>query len=90
MLFSILLIVLIYLSARDIYWKFDHGKWSENAKPDFSATIIDISSNKVKYAKNEAKYKTTVTFSDGFIFTTTKTKRKNNFFHIRYQLTKNY
>ncbi len=76
----LLLFLFLYLAGRDIYWKFDHGTWSENAKPDINASIIDVSSKKVHYAKNETKYQTTVTFSDGFIFTTTKTNREENFF----------
>ncbi len=79
--FGIIFLILIgYFVGRDIYWKFDHGKWSESAKPDINATIIDVSSKKVHYAKNETKYQTTVIFSDGFVFTTTKTNREENFF----------
>lgn len=62
-----------------IYHIADHSKWQENAVPDPGARIIDIKSEKVKYIKNDARFKTTVTFSDGFFFTTHKTDRENHF-----------
>ena len=45
-----------------------------------SAKIVDINFEKVQYTKNGMKYKTTVSFSDGFKFITHKTNRKDSFF----------
>lgn len=57
---------------------FDHKGWDESADPDFNATIVDISSKRVKYAKNDAKFKTTIKFSDGFYYITHKTDREQH------------
>ena len=63
------------------FWSlFNHSKVPKNAVLSLNAKIIDISSQKVKYVKNGAKYKTTVLFSDGFEFITHKTNREDNIF----------
>lgn len=74
-----LVIGLAFLAFRALYHRFDHtGKRGEGPlSPD--ARVVDISSKQVQYAKNGAKYKTTVLFSDGFYFVTHKTNRTNNF-----------
>ncbi len=59
---------------------FDHKKWSKNSVPSLDATIVDIKTEKIKYLKNGAKYKTTVLFSDGFSFITHKTNREDELF----------
>ena len=55
----------------------------KNSKPDINAKIINIDTQKVQYAKNGTKYKTTVSFSDGFIFITHKTNREDGFFNYQ-------
>lgn len=57
----------------EIYTWFDHTEWKTCSNPNINATIVDISSEKVQHIKNGAKFKTTVTFSDGFQFITHKT-----------------
>jgi type III secretory pathway component EscS len=59
---------------------FDHSKWAKNSNPSFDARIIDIQTDNVQYVKDGAKYKTTVYFSDGFIFTTHETNREDGIF----------
>lgn len=65
--------------VKSIRSMFNQTSWKENALPDPQAIIVDVNSQQVKYAKNDAKFKTTVTFSDGFVFTTHKTNRVNHF-----------
>ena len=57
---------------------FDHGSWSNDAVPDLNAQIIDVQSHEVQYMKNGAKFETSVIFSDGYKFTTCKTKREQH------------
>lgn len=67
----------VYFVANEVYWNFDHGKWDKDATPDINANVVDISSKKESYGKNNTKFKTTVKFSDGYRFITTKTKRQD-------------
>ena len=66
--------------AVGIYRSLDHSYWKPNAKPNLEAKIIDISRKKIKLAKNGVTFETTVTFDDGFVFTTVKTNRENHIF----------
>ena len=66
--------------GRSIYHLFDHTKWDKSSMPDLNAKIIDIHTEKVIYIKNGAKFKTTISFSDGFHFITHKTNREDEFF----------
>lgn len=70
----------VYNMCRAFYYLFDHAKWDEDSKPNLDAKIIDIYTEKVQYTKNGMKYKTTVSFSDGFNFITHKTNREDGFF----------
>ena len=63
----------------EIYSGFDHTAWKEFSNPKMDAKIVDITSEKVKYLKNRAKFATVVTFSDGFQFITCKTKVRMGF-----------
>ena len=88
MLFCILFIIVLlvlsgFLLYREIYTFFNHKRWSENAVPCEVAEIIDWNTEKVRYIKNDAKFKTTVMFSDGFIYVTFKTQRKDSLFQYR-------
>jgi hypothetical protein len=65
--------------VKSIRSMFNQTSWKENSVPDPQAIIVDVNSQQVKYAKNDAKFKTTVIFSDGFVFTTHKTNRVNHF-----------
>ena len=65
----------VYLMAMETYTKFDHS-FIPSTPLKSDAKIVDTTSEQVRYMKNGAKYKTNVVFSDGFIFTTYKTKRK--------------
>ena len=73
-------IVCICLACRAIYHLFDHTDYDTTLPLDPHAKIVDICSEQVQYTKNGAKYKTTVSFADGFRFITHKTKRKEGFF----------
>lgn len=61
-----------------IYSSFDHSHWSDTAAPCEEAKIIDMHSEEVQYMKNDAKFKTTIDFDDGFKFITYETERKNS------------
>ncbi|MBE6761039.1 MAG: hypothetical protein E7551_02005 [Ruminococcaceae bacterium] len=76
----LVLILCVCLACRAIYHLFDHTDYDTTLPLDYNAKIVDIRSEKVQYAKNGAKYKTTVLFADGFRFITHKTKRENGFF----------
>ena len=73
-LFLAVLFIGIYLAiyGREISSFFDHTAWKPLSNPKIDATIVDISTEKVKYIKNGSKFKTTITFSDGFQFITHK------------------
>ena len=67
---------MIINACKEISTHFDHYDWKLSAKPDENANIINVSSEKVKYVKNGAKFRTRVEFSDGFRFETYKTKSR--------------
>ena len=77
--------IMIYCTVRQILSKFDHSKWAKDANPSIDAQIVDIKSKLVRYFRNDAKYRTTVKFSDGFIFVTHKTERAEGF--VRYSVS---
>ena len=78
-LFGIVVIgLVVYAVVRALYWSADHSGWDEGAAPDPDAQIVDVKSEKVKYSKNNAKYKTTVKFSDGFYYVTHKTNQEDH------------
>ena len=77
---SLILVGLIaLLCGREIYSCFDRGRWSSGSNPNPDAKVVHISSERVSYIKNGAKYKTIVEFSDGYWFITHKTKRTEHF-----------
>ncbi len=57
---------------------FDHTSWKPDASPSMQATITNVSHKNVQYTKNNKKIKTTVEFSDGFVFTTCLQDRENH------------
>lgn len=69
---------LVYLIVMNIYSKFNHSHWSNSATPSKNAVITNTDVQQVKYVKNNAKFKTTVYFSDGFWFVTYKTNREQH------------
>ena len=69
-----------YRIGKAIWNCFDHSKVEHNATLRQEAKIVNVHSEKVQYVKNGMKYKTTVTFSDGFEFITHKTNREDNIF----------
>ena len=79
-LLSIIVAYYAYRIAKAVWNCFDHSKVPKNALLRQDAKIVDVSSEKVQYVKNGAKYKTTVSFSDGFVFITHKTNREDNLF----------
>ncbi len=86
--FTIVFLLLVigwvfYNLVRDVYTWSNHYGWEENSTPDKNAKIQNISSEKVQYSKNGAKYKTKITFSDGFYFITHKTDREDGFLTYR-------
>ncbi len=70
------LVYFVFAIIRALYWRFDHYGWNPDASPDAEASIADVHSEKVQYTKNGVKYKTTVTFSDGFYYITHRTNRE--------------
>lgn len=79
----------VYGIGRSIWSVFDHSGWKSDSKPDPNAQIIDISSKRVKYSKNGAKYKTTISFSDGFYYITHKTNREQNLLAYKISIDNN-
>lgn len=69
---------LVYLIVMNMYSKFNHSHWSNSATPSKNAVITSTDVQQVKYAKNNAKFKTTVYFSDGFWFVTYKINREQH------------
>ena len=81
--FLILVIILarpLYNMCNAFYNIFDHTEWEDYSKLNLNAKIVNIKTEKVQYTKNGMKYKTTVSFSDGFNFITHKTNRDDSFF----------
>ena len=78
----------IYMVGKNMHSKLDHS-FIPSTPLDPDAKIIDISSEKVIYVKNGAKYKTKVTFSDGFVFTTHKTKREDGWWTYNISIDSN-
>ena len=70
--------LVVYAVVRALQWSADHHGWEDGSAPDPEAKIVDVKSEKVKYSKNNAKYKTTVKFSDGFYYITHKTNREEH------------
>lgn len=54
----------------------DDNSWAPNSHPDLNAQIIDISSEKVRYTRDDVRMKTTIKFSDGFCYTTNDTEKE--------------
>ena len=80
-IFLIALAMIIYFAFRKQVWSLsDHSEAYHNVELKQDAKIIDIKTEKVQYMKNDTKYKTTVSFSDGFSFITHKTNREDHFF----------
>lgn len=69
---------MIFGIGRSVYWSFDHLGWNNVARPDADAQINNFTSEQVKYEKNGAKFKTTVTFTDGFYYITHKTNSERH------------
>ena len=80
-IFLIALAVLIYFVYRKQIWSLsDHSEVYHNLELKPDAKIVDIKTEKVQYVKNDVKYKTPVSFSDGFSFVTHQTDREDHFF----------
>lgn len=69
-----------YLIWEAIYWKRDHGKFPKGAVPNPCAQVANVTHERKSFGKNNTKYLTTVTFTDGYQFKTTKTNRADHFF----------
>lgn len=67
----------LYYLVKQILSLFNHSSWSKDAMPNKDAVILRREEETVKYAKNDAKIKSTVYFTDGFRFETHDTERKN-------------
>ena len=73
--------LLAITQGRQIVTKFDRTKWDRSTPtPDPNAHIVDIKTERVTYVKNKTHYKTTVIFSDNFLFMTHDTDRDDRFF----------
>ena len=58
----------------------DKGEWSDSARPSKDAKIVDVTTRKVEYTKNNAKFMTVVRFSDGFVYQSHDTDREDHTF----------
>ena len=78
--FGLVVLGMCFVQMGKAIWScFNHTSWEKEAIPDPNAIVTGVNSRQVKYVKNGAKFKTTVTFSDGFTFVTHKTNRENHF-----------
>ena len=73
----------IIMALANLWSLLDHSKWTKHSSPNKDAFIVDVKTELVQYIKNGAKYKTTVYFSDGFVYTTHQTNREDNAFSYR-------
>ena len=77
----LLLLVFLIMVAIHIYQRFHHYKWSPNSTPDENATFVNMEhATQISFLK--ICIKTTVFYSDGFIFTTYLA----NYDHLDYEL----
>ena len=81
--FAFMVALIIGVFGKEWYSYFDHWEWEDDDRLDKNAEIVSVTSDKVLYVKNGGKYKTTVTFSDGFVYITHTTNREDGFFHYR-------
>ena len=72
-----------YSIFMEIYSQFDHYYWPDDALPCEEAEIVDQGSERVIYTKNNAKFKTTIYFNDGFQYVTYHTDRDDGFLTYR-------
>ena len=80
-IFIVLLILLCFwVGHKDILSNFDSSGKKSNTRLDPYADILDINIEQVQYARNDAKFKTTVTFSDTYYYETHLTHRENGFY----------
>ena len=77
-----------FLLGRQILSFFNISYWTSGSTPDPDAQICDVSRKQVKYAKNDAKYKTTVDFTDGFRYVTHATDREQGFLSYRISMSR--
>lgn len=75
----VLLVTKLVNLCKDFWSLFDHSFLPKGAKLVPDAIIVNFCPQKVQYTKNGAKYRTTVSFSDGFEFITCKTDRADGF-----------
>ena len=75
-LLIIIVLIVVVMFGLEIYSNFDHSYTEPGKTLDENAEIVKMDSEQVKYVRNNAKFKTTVTFSDGFTFVTHKTKKE--------------
>ena len=81
-LLLIIVAIFIWVIHKEIWSLFDHSEvLSYELQPD--AEIVHIKTERVQYTRNNAKFKTTVYFSDGFSFVSHKTDREDGFFRYR-------
>ena len=71
-----------------IYSFADHSHWCNNAIPCEEAEIANIQAETVQYVRNQAKFKTTVSFVDGFTYVTFSTRRSSGVFQYTISVDK--
>ena len=64
--------------GKAIWSNCNHARMEGNCILSPDAKVIGMHSEKVQYLKNGMKYKTTVRFSDGFVFITHTYKKQQN------------
>ena len=69
-----ILLLLMTPLFKHIYYAFEHGKWERGSVPDPDASVVNVESEPVNYA-GVVRFKTTITFSDGFRYISHKTKQ---------------
>lgn len=86
--FGMLIIWVGYWQFREFRTQKDCGGWNEGAKPNINAKVIDIQVERVIYTKNNAKFKTTVLFDDGYVFVSHKTDREDHTFRYKISISR--
>ena len=80
---SIVLLILFVGGAIFLYVRkhSDRGYWEDKSKtPHLNASVVKVKTDKDHLGKNDTRYRTNVTFSDGYVFTTVRTKVQNHAF----------
>lgn len=76
-LFAIALIIFGIIIRKNIYNSSDHHTWDKGSSPNHNAIITNVK-REIVGSKGSSKYRTIITFSDGFTFISHDTNVENH------------